>query len=45
MTKRKRTGVDPLANAIAYGVEIGIGYERMRDASEFGLPPGLTLPG
>jgi hypothetical protein len=45
MTKRKRTGVGPLANAIADGVEIGVAYERMREASEFGLPPGLTLPG
>jgi hypothetical protein len=45
MTKRRRTGADPLANAIAEGVEIGAAYERMREASEFGLPPGLTLPG
>jgi hypothetical protein len=45
MTKRKRTGVGPPANAIADGVEIGVAYERMREASEFGLPPGLTLPG
>ena len=45
MTKRKRAGVDTLANAIAIGVEIGVAYERMREASEFGLPPGLTLPG
>jgi hypothetical protein len=40
MAKRKRTGVDPLANAIANGVEIGIAHERMREASEFGLPLG-----
>ena len=45
MTKRKRKGVDPLSNAIANGVENGVAYERMREASEFGLPEGLTLPG
>jgi hypothetical protein len=45
MPTRKRNGVDPLANAIADGVEIGVAYERMCEASEFGLPPGLTLPG
>jgi hypothetical protein len=45
MRKSKRRGVDPLANAIANNVQIGVAYERMREASEFGLPEGLTLPG
>jgi hypothetical protein len=41
----KRKPIDPLANAIANGVEIGMAYERITEASEFGLPEGLTLPG
>ncbi|HSS23784.1 MAG TPA: hypothetical protein VLL82_05135 [Mycobacterium sp.] len=37
MTRRKRTGIDPLASAMANDVEIGVAYERMKEASEFGL--------